>query len=450
MGILTTNYEIIKEIGRGGTGTVHLAKDKRLDRMVAVKMLQIDMAFDEDVIAEIIQRFHKEARAIARLNHPNIVDIYDFGEENGNHFMVIELLHGQSLSETLIKKIKLPVEIIISIGVQLCDALSYAHKNGIVHRDIKPANIIISEDHQVKLTDFGIAQLGNDKLVLTQAGSILGSILYIPPEQLVDSRQVDKRADIYSLGVTLYQLFTGRLPFEGTSVGEVITKILNQEVLPMRTFNSQLPEALDRVIMKAMKKEPDERYSEISLFGEALSEIGEYLKSGSNIPKININDTLGYNKASEEVLGVKLDKKNDLVLKKNKSPKGIIITIIILLITFILSLSWYFKSHQSKNNKPTNIKPSIINVVPSKPPIKKVIINKAKPIKKVIKKVIIKPKNIIKKPIIKKIIVTKPIKKIIHISKPIIVKKHQAINTKKAITKHITTVKPSKHLGEGY
>jgi len=195
--------------------------------------------------------------------------------------MVIELLEGQALSNMLEKKQKFSTETVIKIGVQICSALSYAHRNGIVHRDIKPANIMYSQDHTAKLTDFGIAQLGNDKMALTQAGSILGSILYIPPEQLVDSRRVDQRADIYSLGVTLFQLFTGRLPFEGESVAEVITKILNQDIPSMKSFEPSLPDALDKVILKSMKKEPNERFSEVGDLGKALTEVGEYLKNPS-------------------------------------------------------------------------------------------------------------------------------------------------------------------------
>jgi serine/threonine protein kinase len=279
MSVLTNNYEIVRELGRGGMGTVYLAYDKRLDRQVAIKMVNVDPSVDEATTSEIIQRFQKEARAIAKLNHPNIVSIYDIGEDKNQYFMVIELLEGQSLSNIVEKKQKLPVEQVITIGIQICGALSYAHKNGIVHRDIKPANIMFSQEQHAKLTDFGIAQLGNDKMGLTQAGSILGSILYIPPEQLMDSRKVDHRADIYSLGVTLFQLFTGRLPFEGNSVAEVITKILNEDMPSMRTYDQDIPEILDKVILKAMKKEPDERFMEVGDFGRALSEVGEYLKN---------------------------------------------------------------------------------------------------------------------------------------------------------------------------
>ncbi len=271
MGVLTQNYEIIRELGRGGMGAVYLANDKRLDRQVAIKVLQLDPSLDNAATTEIIQRFQKEARAIAKLNHPNIVSIYDIGEENNRYYMVIELLEGQALSNLVERKERLSHDSVLSIGIQICAALSYAHKNGIVHRDIKPANIMFSQENIAKLTDFGIAQLGNDKLSLTQAGSILGSILYIPPEQLIDSRKVDKRADIYSLGVTLFQLFTGRLPFEGETVAEVITKILNQEVPSMRTFDPAIPEHLDEIILKAMKKEPTERYEEVSELGKALT-----------------------------------------------------------------------------------------------------------------------------------------------------------------------------------
>lgn len=445
MGILTQNYEIIKEIGRGGTGSVHLAKDKRLDRMVAVKILELDNSLDEEVIKEIIQRFHKEARAIARLKHGNIVDIYDFGEEDGKHFMVIELLDGVSLAEKLIKKEKLSIPEIIDIGIQLCDALEYAHKNNIVHRDIKPGNVILLKDNKIKLTDFGIAQLGNDKLILTQAGSILGSILYIPPEQLVDSRKVDKRADIYSLGVTLYQLFTGRLPFEGTSVGDVITKILNQEIPSMKKFNKSIPDALDRIILKAMKKEPSERYEDIGYFGEALKDVAEYYKNPNHA--INIERIDNYSKPKQE-------KKSDKNAKKVTGIFNILINSIMVisvgtLIAVIAGAIYYFGFRNNITEKTIpEVVPSIISSPTVQNTVSAVPVETVKPTEK--PKQTPKPVKTSKPVIIKKVL--KPIEKISPvISRPI---QKKVISVKKPapmqkVNKPITHSQ-NKKLGEGY
>lgn len=474
MNILAKNYEIIRELGRGGAGSVYLAHDKKLDRQVAVKMLELDSNLDKSLIHEMQQRFEKEAKAIARLNHPNIVDIYDFGEENGKHFMVIELLKGESLSSQINKIKNLPIEKILDMGLQLCSAISYAHSQGVIHRDIKPANVMLLDNYKVKLTDFGIAQLHNDKLALTQAGSILGSILYIPPEQLVDSRKVDKRADVYSLGVTLFQLLTGRLPFEGNSVAEVVTKILNQEIPLMSSFKSSIPEALDRVILKAIKKEPEERYQNIEDLAEALKEIKEYIKNVKSQPS-----TL-----------IKSDIEKPKIISNNEKTKAkynfkYIFPILVLLSTLGLATYIYSKTDKSvrgnssniiatpkadKTFSPVSIKTSVPQSVksvkpanPTQTPVK--AINSVKPI---IKKVpatqpvnITKPKPIqkynrpIKTPItpIKRVnpkpvytapkkIVKAPVRKV----NPVIQPKR---TTAKPVIKR-TSVPTKKTVGEGY
>lgn len=378
MNVLANNYEIIKEIGRGGTGSVYLAHDKKLERQVAVKILELDSNLDKSLVDEMEKRFEKEAKAIARLNHPNILDIYDFGQENGKHFMVIELLKGESLLNQINRIKSLPLEKIIDIGLQLCSAVSYAHSQGVIHRDIKPANIMLLENDKVKLTDFGIAQVNNDKLGLTQAGSILGSILYIPPEQLVDSHKVDKRADVYSLGVTLFQLFTGRLPFEGNSVAEVVTKILNQDIPTMSSFKKDIPEPLDRIILKSIKKEPDERYQNIDDLSSALKDIRDYLKNN-----INLDSNMSKNYKSESI------KKNKIDYSNKKNTKTLLFFIPLLLV--ILSLIIYFIVPSKKNQNKLETKTDIhIKVTPTPiSTIKPVVKNQIKEYKKIL----VKPKQ---------------------------------------------------------
>lgn len=463
MNILAKNYEIIKEIGRGGAGSVYLAHDKKLDRQVAIKVLDLDSSLDKSLIDEMEKRFEKEAKAIAKLVHPNIVDIYDFGQEDGKHFMVIELLNGESLANQINKIKNLPIIDILNIALQLCSAVAYAHSQGVIHRDIKPANVMLIQDDRVKLTDFGIAQLNNDKLSLTQAGSILGSILYIPPEQLVDSHKVDKRADVYSLGVTLFQLFTGRLPFEGNSVAEVVTKILNQEIPTMRSFKNEIPESLDRIILKAIKKEPDERYQNIDDFSSALKDIKEYLKNNKNpdilIEKKESVKTNNINSNKKDInKSEPKESKNNVTNKSKNSNKTKFLLIPILL---ILGLITFFVF--SNKNKESNIKTNpIVKVTPKIPTIKVTPKNIQKTIvkKEPIYKPISKSKQKINPKVINKAIVTKPIsiKTKKNYTKPVlkpIIRK--TITTPKPIRKVPIAIKPitktvqtKKSVGEGY
>ncbi|RYX93588.1 serine/threonine protein kinase, partial [bacterium] len=263
MGSLTDNYHIIKELGRGGMGAVYLANDKRLDRKVAIKILQIGSSFTVEQKSEIINRFQKEARAIAKLSHPNIVNIHDIGEEDGQYYMVMEFLEGSSIASMLEKQTTLPIDECVNISIQICKALDYMHKNAIVHRDIKPDNIVIGLDKVAKVTDFGIAQNDSEQMRLTQDGAILGSVMYISPEQLRNSKDVDNRADIFSYGVTLYQMLTGKLPFQGETIGEVVSKVLGENPELPRKINPSIPYELEAIVMKSMNKDREKRYKNI-------------------------------------------------------------------------------------------------------------------------------------------------------------------------------------------
>ncbi|MBC7472747.1 MAG: serine/threonine protein kinase [Candidatus Sericytochromatia bacterium] len=271
--ILSKNYNVEKEIGRGGMGVVYLATDKRLDRKVAIKVLTLSSENDSASADEVVERFQREAKAIAKLSHRNIVNIHDLGEESGIYYMVMEFLDGKPLSSLIQPKNRFPLGLAINIGVQVCSALKYAHENGVVHRDIKPENIILSKKGTVKITDFGIAQLTKEQTKLTIAGSILGSIMYIPPEQLAGSKSVDQRADIYSLGITLYELISGTLPFEGDNISEIFMKILKEEPPKLSTFYSDIPEVLDLIISKALVKDADQRYQTAGEMGHDLAKL---------------------------------------------------------------------------------------------------------------------------------------------------------------------------------
>lgn len=276
-------YDILGELGRGGMGVVYDAIDPRLDRHVAIKVIELpnDPNMTQETRLELVERFKREAKASARLNHPNIVSIFDFGEYEGRYYMVMEFLQGRNLSELLKIHSPLSVPVALKALIQTCEALHFAHHQGIIHRDIKPANIVILDNGTTKLADFGIARLEASNSELTKAGSILGSLLYISPEQLMNPKDVDKRADIYSLGVTGYEILTGRLPYNGSNIGEIVMKIMQSEPPLLSELNREIPQGLDGIIFKAMAKTADLRYDTAMDMAEDLKQI---LNTFSNSP----------------------------------------------------------------------------------------------------------------------------------------------------------------------
>lgn len=278
-------YEIRSELGRGGMGVVYKGYDRKLEREVAIKVVEnADADADKMTMTthqELIARFQTEAKAIAKLNHPNIVNIYDFGVENDRNYMVMEFLKGRDLSQLLKFNSPLSVELVIKSVVQVCGALDYAHQKGIIHRDIKPANILLLDSGIVKLMDFGIARIQEAKSQLTQAGTILGSVLYISPEQLISAQKVDKRADIYSLGVTMYELLTGEFPYDGDNIASIIGKIMKSDAEAPSIHNSKIPPELDEIVMRAIAKDPDQRYQRASELADDLNELLFKIKGGT-------------------------------------------------------------------------------------------------------------------------------------------------------------------------
>lgn len=256
-------------------GLVYLAHDKRLDRKVALKVLQLDPNLDEEDKQKTVNRFYIEGRSLAKLTHTNIVSIYDIGEEDSQYYMIMEFLEGKSLAKLLQIKSPFSVDLVISIGIQITNALSYIHERNILHRDIKPGNIMLSESGTAKLTDFGLAKLTDTKHSLTQTGSLFGSLVYIPPEQALGSKSLDNRADIYSLGVTLYELVTGVSPFHDETIAVVIKKILEENPVNPSSIIKSIPKELDEIILKSIKKSPDERYKNISEMEAELIKLKE-------------------------------------------------------------------------------------------------------------------------------------------------------------------------------
>jgi serine/threonine protein kinase len=253
--IYSGRYELTHLIARGGMAQVYRAMDRQLERPVALKVLFPELSVDRT----FVERFRREAQAAANLSHPNIVPVFDWGEDDGSYFIVMEYVQGRPLSAVLRDPQRLAPRQIATIGAGVAAALAFAHRHGVVHRDVKPGNILITPDGDVKVTDFGIARAMNTEESLTQTGAVMGTAAYFSPEQ-AEGKGVDSRSDIYSLGVVLYEMSVGRPPFTGDSPVAVASKhVRDQPVLP-REANPAVPPALEAVTMKAMAKNPDDRY----------------------------------------------------------------------------------------------------------------------------------------------------------------------------------------------
>jgi serine/threonine protein kinase len=260
-------YRIDRRLGAGGMSTVFLGMDTVLERQVAVKLLAEHLADDE----VFVQRFRHEALAAARLQHPNIVQVFDSGEDQPTHrhYIVMEYVDGPSCSDLLREHGQLGIEDTVRIVVEACHGLDYAHRAGVVHRDVKPGNLLISnETGAVKLADFGIAKAAEQTRV-TQVGSVLGTAAYLSPEQ-AQGKEAGPASDIYSLGVCAYQLLTGRLPYEYSSLTELALKQQNEGFEPIRNFRSEVPAELDRAIQLCLSRDPDTRYGSALELAEAL------------------------------------------------------------------------------------------------------------------------------------------------------------------------------------
>lgn len=261
---ISGRYKIREIIGGGGMANVYLAHDMILDRDVAVKMLRLDFANDE----EFIRRFHREAQAATSLAHPNIVSIYDVGEEDSIYYIVMEYVNGQTLKQYIQQNNPLRIEVVLEIMKQLTSAISHAHQNHIIHRDIKPHNILIDGHENVKITDFGIA-MALSATSITQTNSVLGSVHYLSPEQ-ARGGMANQKSDIYSLGIVMFELLTGRLPFSGESAVSIALKHLQSETPSLRRWNPAIPQSVENIVFKATAKDPFHRYDSVEEMEEDL------------------------------------------------------------------------------------------------------------------------------------------------------------------------------------
>ena len=254
---INDRYEIIRSIGEGGMANVYLALDTILDRRVAVKVLRGDLANDE----KFVRRFQREASSASSLSHPNIVEMYDVGEDNGNYFIVMEYVEGKSLKSLIKKRGGLTLPEVLDIMLQLTDGIACAHNSYIIHRDIKPQNILVLDDGRVKITDFGIAQ-ALKRGELTETNSVMGSVHYLPPEQ-ANGTGTTIKSDIYSLGIVMFELLTGKVPFKGENAVEIALKQMKEPMPSIHTYKEGIPQSIENIILKAAAKNPKNRYDTV-------------------------------------------------------------------------------------------------------------------------------------------------------------------------------------------
>lgn len=259
-------YEILGELGQGAMGVVYKAKDPLIDRIVAIKTINLGLAKEEK--EEYEGRFYQEAKAAGRLSHPNIVTVYDVGKSGDIAYIAMEFLQGRELRDILNDQQRLPVSQVLDITAQVAQGLAYAHEHGIVHRDIKPSNIMVVRDGHAKITDFGIARMASSA-VRTQTGMVLGSPKYMSPEQVM-GKLSDQRSDIFSLGVMLYEMLTRQTPFTGDNVNAIMYQTLNTVPAPPSTLNPEVPGMLNFIVAKALAKGLDDRYQNAKEFANDL------------------------------------------------------------------------------------------------------------------------------------------------------------------------------------
>ncbi len=363
---INDRYEIIKTIGEGGMANVYLANDTILDRKVAIKVLRGDLSNDE----KFIRRFQREALSVSNLSHPNIVEVYDVGEEDGQYYIVMEYIEGKTLKQLLKKRETLTLTEVIDIMLQLTDGLAHAHESYIIHRDIKPQNIMILDNGLVKITDFGIAMALN-ATQLTQTNSVMGSVHYLPPEQ-ANGKSATVKSDIYSLGILMYELITGSVPFKGDNAVEIALKHMKEKIPSIRKQNPTIPQTVENIVIKATAKNPRNRYDSVKEMHEDL----EVCMEKENVKKVTFEYPENDIDDSEPITNKKEKKKIEkpkveYVEKEEDIPEEEIIdspkkknTIILLLtgiVLFLLIIAGIFWLSTTKEVKDVLV-PNIVGI----------------------------------------------------------------------------------------
>lgn len=338
---INDRYEIIKMIGEGGMANVYLANDNILERKVAIKVLRGDLSNDE----KFIRRFKREALSVSNLSHPNIVEVYDVGEEDGNYYIVMEYIEGKTLKQLLQKRGALTLPEVIDIMSQLTDGLSHAHEAYIIHRDIKPQNIMIEDNGLVKITDFGIAMALNSTQ-LTQTNSVMGSVHYLPPEQ-ANGKGSTIKSDIYSLGILMYELLAGSVPFKGDTAVEIALKHMKEKMPSIRKQNPTIPQSVENIVLKATAKNPKNRYDSVR---EMYNDLQTAMEKDNEkrlvyeYPENDLEETKVIAPITKEskktIVDKPLDQEEDSTTSNEKDEKNklpIILAIILLVILIVLA-----------------------------------------------------------------------------------------------------------------
>ena len=363
--LLGNRYELIEKIGAGGMATVYKANDHILNRYVAVKILRDEFTTDN----EFIRRFNTEAQAAARLAHPNIVSIYDVGNEGNVYFIVMELIQGKTLKEIIDEEGTISWKWSVNIAIQIASALEMAHRNNIIHRDIKPHNIIITEEGVAKVTDFGIAKAVSNSTI-TAFGTTIGSVHYFSPEH-ARGGFTDAKSDIYSLGVVMYEMLTGRVPFDADTPVSVALKHMQEVAVEPIKINPLIPESLNRIIVKAMQKDPNERYQTATDMLRDLRQVtknpsGDYVvidkyKNDSPTQRINLDSTKVVEEHQNKAEPKNEEKKKNklmVFLNKHKILKVLLI-LLICVIVFGVAMLTTIKVIDSKKPKQIQI-PNVV------------------------------------------------------------------------------------------
>lgn len=386
--IIGDRYEIIDKVGSGGMADVYKARDQRLNRFVAIKVLKQEYSSDKN----FVNKFRGEAQSAAGLSHPNIVNVYDVGDDGGLHFIVMELVEGITLKRFIERKGKLDVKEAIGIGIQIAQGMEAAHDNHIIHRDIKPQNIIISKDGKVKVTDFGIAKATNSNTITSNA---MGSVHYLSPEQARGGYS-DEKSDIYSLGVTMYEMLSGKVPFAGDNTVSVALLHIQGEAMPLRELDSEIPVSIDKIVQKCMQKRPERRYHTASELITDLKKAitnpdGDFVQIPAYVapdsPTINISaDELSKIKSGSyieddtrptKIIGAAKtgeDDEEDLDTVDTKVEKffmiGTIAAAVILVLVIISIIVWFVvaKGKNDNNSNPSTSVTPTVAVIPSGTP----------------------------------------------------------------------------------
>ena len=338
---INDRYEIIKMIGEGGMANVYLANDNILERKVAIKVLRGDLSNDE----KFIRRFKREALSVSNLSHPNIVEVYDVGEEDGNYYIVMEYIEGKTLKQLLQKRGALTLPEVIDIMSQLTEGLSHAHEAYIIHRDIKPQNIMIEDNGLVNITDFGIATDLNSTQ-LTQTNSVMGSVHYLPPEQ-ANGKGSTIKSDIYSLGILMYELLAGSVPFKGDTAVEIALKHMKEKMPSIRKQNPTIPQSVENIVLKATAKNPKNRYDSVR---EMYNDLQTAMEKDNEkrlvyeYPENDLEETKVIAPIAKEskktIVDKPLDQEEDSTTSNKKDEKNklpIILAIILLVILIVLA-----------------------------------------------------------------------------------------------------------------